>query len=404
MGIILMDRLVIVGGSFGGLEVLKHLHNRESLEIMLIDQNPYHYLQPEVYGYVAGSFKINDVIIDLYTLCASYGKNIHFVQLEIEDIDFDNNALIYNKIGRIEYDYLVIATGSRTFFPQSVVGLGDVYTGGIKSIANAMIFKQKFEQNMYKIIQSEGVCSVASHFNVVVGGAGLSGIETAAEMVWYAKSMYRDFGYLCSGVNVILISSSDTVLKGSHPYLIKKSTQRLLDLGVKIIYNERIVNVTPESITLSSGKTLDMDFLIWTGGIVGSALVQKLDIDKNERHFIKVDEYCRVKENVFAIGDAAILKDPISKQKIPPTSQAAELSGRYVAKNIARLLDGKDMKIEPLKMSGMFVALGGKYGAGVIFDKLFFSGYIAYLLKQAIFKMYKFPLISRCKRGYKKSL
>lgn len=396
-------RVVIIGGSYAGLRALENLYKRSDLEITLIDQNPFHYLQPEVYGYVAGSFKISDIIIDLYTLCASYGPNVSFCQKEVTAIDFDAR-IVQACDTQMSYDYLILATGARTWFPESVKGLGDVFTGGIKSVPNALVFKQHFEKNMYKMIESEGLCGINQHFDIVIGGAGLSGVETAAEMAWYAKSLYRDFGYLCEGVNVVLIASGPNVLDRADPYLIDVSTKRLESLGVKILYNRRAVQVTPSAVKLDDGMTLPMDFLIWTGGIIGSPLVRGLDIPKTDRHFIKTDEFFRLHDRpeVFAIGDAAVLNDPVTGKPMPPTSQMAERTAEYVARTIGRLLEGKPLKKEPLKMQGMFVALGGRYGAGVLMDKIHVKGYAAHLFKQAIFKAYKWPLLARCQRGYRR--
>lgn len=390
-------KIVIVGGSYGGIRAMQYLYKRDDIELILIDQNPFHYLQPEAYGYVANTLNISDVIVDLYTLCASY--NVRFVQQEIADINFNTKKVLSSSM-EVDYDYLIIATGARTWFPDGVKNIGEFYTGGIKSIPNALIFKQNFEQNMFKIIQSEGECRLDCRFSIVIGGAGLSGVETAAEMAWYAKKLFSNFGFLCSGVDVVLIASGESILDNVDKYLVDVSTKRLKELGVRVLYNKKIIEVKKDSVVLDSGEILPKDFLIWTGGIIGSPLARKLDIKKNARHFLEVDEYFRLsgKNDAFGIGDAVILKDPLSKKPLPPTSQMAEQSAQYVAKNIINLLENRDLNLKSLKMKGMFVALGGNYGAGVIMGTIRIKGYIAHLIKQAIFKFYKMPLIKRCKK------
>lgn len=395
-------KVVIIGGGYGGIRALENLYKHPDLEIILIDQNPFHYLQPEVYGFVAGTFKISDIIIDLYTLSASYGSSVRFLQKTVVDVDFDAKKVVLID-GEQNYDYLIIATGARTWFPESVRGLGDVYTGGIKSVANALVFKQHFENNMYKMIENEGLCNIHHRFSVVVGGAGLSGVETAAEMAWYARELYSSYGFLCSGVDVILVASGNQVLDHADDYLVEASTKRLENLGVKVIYGRKITKVLPTSVELDNGESIHMDFLVWTGGIIASPLARTLNVPKNARHFIEADDFYRVRdmEDVFVIGDAAILRDPISQKPMPPTSQMAERTAEYVARTIIRKLENKKLVVEPLKMQGMFVALGGNYGAGVMMDKIRIKGFSAHLVKQAIFKVYKLPLIARCKRGVK---
>ena len=398
-----MKQIVIIGGGFAGIRFLENICKRTDVAITLIDQNPYHYLQPEVYGYVANSLQFSDVIIDLYTLCASFGSNVSFCQKEVTGIDTDRRQVIASD-RVIDYDYLVIATGSRTLFPDSVKGLGDVFAGGIKSIPNALVFKQHFERNMIKLIESEGSCQVGQHFDIVVGGAGLSGVETAAEMACYAKDLYRHFGYLCEGVRVTLACSGDHVLPGTDEVITDYATKRLESLGVNIRYNTRISEVAPDSVTYCNGHKQQMDFLVWTGGIIGSELIRKLDLPKTDKHFIQTDDFYRLPDcpEVFAIGDAAMLKNPITGTPKPPTSQMAERTGEYVARIICQLIDGHTPKKEPLKMQGLFVALGGHCGVGVIQKRFHLKGYPAHLFKQAIFKAYKWPLLIRCRRGYKR--
>lgn len=395
-------RVVIVGGSYGGIRALENLYKDPDVEIYLIEKNSFHYLQPEVYGYVAGTFNISDIIIDLYTLCASYGSNVKFLQQTVVNIEFDRKKVITVN-GEIDYDYLILATGARTWFPESVKGLGDVYRGGIKSVKNALIFKQHFENYLYKMIEIEGFCNPQHRFSVVVGGAGLSGVETAAEMAWYANELFKNYGFMCKNVDVILVASKNEILENSDPFLIEASTKRLEALGVKILYGKKIVSVTPTEVELDDKSKIHMDFLIWTGGIIGSELARTLELPKNSKHFIFTDKHYKLQDidDVFVIGDAAVLVDPITQAPMPPTSQMAERTAEYVARNILRKIRGESFKTEALKMQGMFVALGGSYGAGVMMDKMRVKGYKAHILKQLIFKAYKLPLIARCKKGAK---
>jgi NADH dehydrogenase len=398
-----MKQVVVIGGGFAGIRFLENLCKRSDVAITLIDQNPYHSLQPEVYGYVANSLQFSDILIDLHTLCASFGPNVSFHQAEVSGIDTDARRVIAGDQS-IDYDYLVIAPGSRTFFPPSVKGLGDVFTGGIKSIPNALVFKQHFERNMIKMIESEGSCQLGQNFDIVIGGAGLSGVETAAEMAWYAKNLYRHFGYLCEGVQVTLACSGDRILPGTDDVITDYATKRLEKLGVNIRYNTRIGEVAPDSVTYCNGHKQHMDFLVWTGGIVGSPLIRELDLPKNSKHFLQTDDFYRIPElpEIFAIGDAVELKNPLTGTPKPPTSQMAERTGEYVARIICQTIDGYTPKKEALGMQGLFVALGGNCGVGVIQKRFHLKGLSAHLFKQGIFKAYKWPLQMRCRRGYRR--
>jgi NADH dehydrogenase len=394
-------RVVIVGGGYAGLKVVENLWRCDAVEIILIDQNSYHYLQTDVYDYIANKTNLSDIAVDLYTWAASYLGRVTFLQEEVIRIDFANKNLTTSH-SRQRYDYLVIATGSRTLLPDSIEGLSHFFHG-VKSLPNALRFKQRFEECMFKKIETEGRCSLDSNFNIVVGGGGLSGVEIAAEMAAYSKRFFQSKGYLCGGVRVILICSSDSLLKGNNLFLQQQARLRLEALGVEIIWGRRVMHVLAEEAQLDDGSTIRMNFLIWTGGITTPTLIKNLTVEKNKKGQIRVDPFFRLLDfqDVFCIGDSAEMFDPVAGNMLPPTAQAAEMSGKYVAKNILRLAYGKLPEKEAIAMKGMLTALGGGFGAGVLFDTFRFKGRWAFYIKKMVEKSYLLPLMLRCRRGYK---
>lgn len=395
-------RVVIIGGGYAGLKVVRRLCCSEAkLDIVLIDQNSYHYLQTDVYDFIANRTNFSDIAVDLYTLSASFKGRVTFLQEEVLRVDFENKNITTHH-SRQRYDYLVIATGSRTLMPASIEGLAEHFHG-VKSLPNSLRFKQRFEECMYKKIETEGKCSLDSNFNIIVGGGGLSGIEVAAEMVAYSKAFYKNTGYLCGGVKVTVINSSDSLLKGNDPFLQETARRRLEALGVEIVWGRRVNKVTSGTVLLDDGTELKMNFLIWTGGITTPALIKNINAEKNRKGQLVTDEYYRLvgHEDVFCIGDSAQMQDPKSGELLPPTAQAAEMSGVYVAKNLLRLVRGNTPEKEQIAMKGMFVALGGRYGAGVVLNMFRFKGRIAFWFKKLIEKSYFFPLMRRCREGYR---
>ena len=230
-------KLIIIGAGYAGLKALRGLAHSSDIDIILIDQNSYHYLQTDVYDFIANKTNLSDIAVDLYTFTASFKGRVTFLQEEVIRIDFDNKNITTNH-SRQHYDYLIIATGSRTLLPGSIEGLAH-YFHGVKSLPNALRFKQRFEECMYKKIETEGKCSLDSNFNIIIGGGGLSGVEIAAEMVAYSKAFYKNTGYLCGGVKVVLINSSDVLLKGNDPFLQATAKKRFEALGIEVIWERR---------------------------------------------------------------------------------------------------------------------------------------------------------------------
>jgi len=389
-----INKIIIIGGGYGGLKAVEALAEFPNNQITLIDKNAYHFMQTDVYELIANEKDFAKVCVDLYTYCSGFDENVSFYKQEVLDIDFVNKKVITD-IQRFSYDYVIIAVGARTKFVDSIEGLKE-YAHGVKALHRAMYFKQKFEMSLFKKVQESGV--TCKPLSIVVAGAGLSGVEIAAQMASYAKEFYCENNFLCRKLDIILVSSSKQILKGSDPYLAEKSQKRLLDLDIIIKSQTRVVAVTKESVTLSNGEVISMDFMIFTGGIEPSGLIYKLNLPKNERAFLKVNSFLQVEgcRDVFAIGDCTTLYN--NEKPIAPTADIAEQMGELCSKNIMHLVSNEEMQRDIIQSRGVFIALGRRYAVGKM-KAFYFSGYIAYIIKKLIEKSYFIKLDRRSKKG-----
>jgi len=388
--------IVIIGAGYGGLRAVEKLINNQNINITLIDSNPYHYMQTEVYGYIAGKYDICDITIDIKNWCTGFSKDINFVNEEAIDINTkDQEVVTVNQT--IKYDELIIATGATTNFPTFIDGLEE-NTYGVKVLDRAYELKSKFEKIIYKKIRHSG----NTEFNVVIGGAGLSGVEIAAEMAYMSKKITKSSGKKYSDISITLIEAYDSILNGMDQYIIKHTVKRLNSLGIKVMTKSFISTVEKEKIILENGSEINYDFMIFTGGIKATGLNDTLDVDKNQLNQFIVDKYLNINgyQNIYAIGDCAQILD-IDGNFLPPTSQIAEQCAQNVAKNIILKMNNKDLEVYSGHIDGMFVALGGHYAVGNILDKFKVKGYLAYLVKKLITKMYHYGLIFRLNNGYK---
>ena len=375
----------------------ERLAGNSHVSITLIDKNPYHYMQAEVYDFIANKVDMSHIMIDLPSLCKSFGL-VEFVCEEVAAIDTLTQT-ISTSTQNIRYDYLIIATGSRTYFPDFIKGLRE-HTHGVKSIPAALDFKQQFERSLLNRIEAQTRGCDVEPFNIVIGGAGLSGVEIAAEMAAYANRFYQNGNFGCRGVDVYLIDAYETILFGMDPFLIESAYERLVKLGVHVWHNNRISEVRANQILLDNGKTLDFEFMIFTGGIAASTLTQYLGFDTNTKGHLVVDQNLNIPshENIYAIGDITQALDENGKF-IPPTAQLAERGAEHVAQNILYSLHGKQKRPFKFKNQGVMIALGGEYGAGLLPGGIKVKGYLAYLIKKAIFWMYTSPLRRRSTIG-----
>ncbi|MGE4418599.1 MAG: NAD(P)/FAD-dependent oxidoreductase [Sulfurimonas sp.] len=390
-------KVVVIGGGYGGLRAIEFLAKHEDIDVTLIDKHPYHYLQTEAYGYIAGRFDLHDVVIDLQDWCNGFEKKINFVYDNALCIDFESQHVEVCS-GKITYDYLIIATGAKTNFFSFIEGLRE-HSFGVKNLNRAHNFRVEFENLIYKKLQNE---DASQDINLTIGGAGLSGVEVAAEMANVVSVYKKTLGNRVEGIKIHLIDASKTILPGMSDFLVKSTHKRLESLGVNILTDAFIQKMDDKTIYFKNGDTLQYHFMIFTGGIKASELNESVDTQKNRISQFIPDEMLNIgaKENVFAIGDCVEIRD--AKQNIlPPTAQTAERSAEYVAESIRKKIDKKNIKPFDAKVLGVFIALGGNWASGELFGVIKVKGYSAYLLKKAITYAYYLGLRLRINTGYK---
>ncbi|WP_457560994.1 NAD(P)/FAD-dependent oxidoreductase [Caminibacter sp.] len=368
-------KIVVIGGGYGGLRFIETLNG--DFDVTLIDKNIFHYMQIESYNYVTGRVTTADIICSLQNLCDYYG-----VKFICDEAIAVGDKSVKCKKGEYYFDYLIIAVGAKDFMPENL----EKYSYKIKDINSAFLYKKEVLQNLFEYVIKNKVSTL------VIGGARQSGVELAGELasVFYE---HKKEGVINSDFNIVLVEAKNEVLPEMDKFFRENAKKRLEKLGVKLILGELIEGINEREIIIKD-KNIAYDLFIFLGGIAPNDFINSLPFEK-ERGFLKVDEFLRVKENIFAIGDAAIIKDKNGKI-LPPTAQIAEQSGEYVAK----YLMGKRDKFNG-KIIGMFCSVGSKWAVGKI-GKIYMKGYFAYLIKKAITKMYAFGIKIKANSGYKR--
>lgn len=390
--------IVILGGSYAGVSAMLVLQKNTQLSITLIDQHPYHFLQTQGYELISGDISFEETIVSLPALCANY-KNVVFKHKTVMSVDEKRKKVILNN-GEIEsYDTLVLALGSVT---KRFVCDANVYnySSGAKSLRGALTLNQFFQKELYKRLESDK--KAKESFNIVVGGAGLSGVEIAASMQYFFNRYYKSNALSCASLHIHLIASRRTVLNGMHHSIVDLATKRLKKLRVKIHTNNRIKTINEHEVVLTDGTLIAFDFMILAGGTRTAPCLDTLVLEKNNKGQFVTDMYLRAnkRDDIFIAGDVASLCDK-NGNPLPPTAQSAIQSGRVAAYNILRIEKNQKPKSANIKIKGLAIALGGKY-AIIEFGLFHIDGYLAYLVKKLIERLYKWPLWWLSYIGYKK--
>lgn len=395
-----MTKVLVIGGGYAGVQAIRDLLTNPDIEITLLDKHSYHYLQPEVYDYVANKSDTSEITIDLITMFAGYGDRVKIFAERVDYVDFENKNITTEHDNQFDFDYLLIAVGGKTFYPPQLPGAENCED--IKRLHKALEFKQKFEKELFWKIYNE--VKDSKEMNIVIIGGGLSGVEIAAEMAHYSQRFFEEGLFACDHMKISLLEGSPTLLPGMSEYIVEKATNRLKELKVEVITGQFVSNIGEKEVAMADGRVIPFSFCIFTGGFEASNLTKRIEAEKNKRNQFICDDYCRLKghENVFAAGDCMEARD--SKGNFLPANVRVSMgTATYAAKNILKSIQKKPLEKYNVKVPGVMVALGGPYAVGEVYMGGFtarLSGLLAYYMKHFIFWMYRYPLIKLSKKGY----
>ncbi len=373
-------RVVIIGGGFAGIKLARSLDTK-LYQVILVDKNNYHQFPPLIYQIATAGLNPSSISFPIRKLFEKK-KDLHFRMAEFRTIIPEDN-IIQTSIGKIDYDYLIFANGSKTNY----FGNQNIQEAAIpmKTVSDAMGLRNSLLASFERAVTCSTQEERDALLNIVVVGGGPSGVEIAgaiAEMKHYILPHdYPDMD--TSIVKISLIQGSDRLLQAMSEKASTKSQKFLEKMGVKIRLNTLVTDYINDKVILNDGTSIPTRNLIWVGGVTAE-LVQGLPKDCIGRGGrIITDEFCRVKgqNNIFAIGDIALMQggDPQYPQGHPQMAQPAIQQGALLANNLNKLAKGKDIKPFRYRDLGSMATIG-KNKAVADLGKLKFAGFFAWLL------------------------
>jgi NADH dehydrogenase len=373
-----LKRLVVIGGGFAGLELVKKLKNKK-IQLVLIDKNNFHQFQPLLYQVATSGLEPDSIAFPLRKQFAGY-KNVSFRLTEVLQIKPEENT-IYTTKGLITYDYLVLATGTATNF----FGLKSVQKNslGLKDIRDSLNIRHMMLQNLEQATITCNEQEKKALTNFVIVGGGPAGIEMAGALAEFCKYIIpKDYPEFSSSImKIYLIEASNKILGVMSNKASSQSLKYLKKLDVNVLLNEVVIDYDGNLVKTKSGKEIQAKNLIWTAGVKGQYPegIDKKHIVGGNR--IKTDTHLKVEgyDNIFAIGDVAGVITEQNPKGYPQVAQPAIQQGKYLAENFLKIINNKPIK--PFKyIDKGSLATVGKRRAVADLGKLKFSGYFAWLL------------------------
>lgn len=382
--------ILILGAGYGGIMTAVNLQKQlgvDDANITLVNKHTYHYQTTWLHENAAGTLHHDKTRIPIKDVINP--SKVKFVQDTVKEIH-TNEKRVTTENGELTYDYLVIALGfeSETF---GIKGLKE-YAYSIRSINAAREIREHIEYqfSMYNNDQRDELLTI------VVGGAGFTGIEFVGELANRVPELCEEFDIDRSKVRIVNVEAAPTALPGFDPELVEYAMEQLERKGVEFRIGTAIKECTPEGIIVEQDDNVEeikAATVVWAAGVRGNPLMEQAGIE-TMRGRVKVEPDLRAPgfNDLFIVGDCALIINEAINRPYPPTAQIAIQEAEVCAKNLATLIKGgNELESFTPEIRGTVCSLGEGDAIGVIGDKKVI-GKTASFMKKVIDNRYLYKL------------
>ncbi|WP_104202058.1 NAD(P)/FAD-dependent oxidoreductase [Billgrantia saliphila] len=400
------QRIVVVGGGAGGLELVtrlgRRLGRRGRAEVTLIDRNPTHIWKPLLHEVATGA--LDSGLDEISYQGHARDNGYRFQRGTLEALDREGRQLrlapVIDEHGdevlparSIDYDLLVLSLGSVS---------NDFGTPGVAEhchFLDSPAQAEAFRRDMLNTFLRYSDAERRSHPRLTVGivGAGATGVELAAEL-YDASRMLHSYGFtdMDSGqLEVHLIEAAPDVLP-ALPERIRTAVRKELErLGVQVHTGTRVVCVDREGIMTADERRIDTDLNVWAAGIKAPDVLAKLGLtlDRNQRIRVEPNLQSVDDPHIFAFGDCASCPQP-DGNPVPPRAQAAHQQAQRLYRNLRARLDGGELKPFRYRDRGSLISLAhfeaiGSLMRGASARSLFVEGQLAKFFYASLYRMHQ---------------
>ncbi|SEV86119.1 NAD(P)/FAD-dependent oxidoreductase [Natrinema salifodinae] len=335
------ENVVVLGAGYAGTGAITTLQSElgGNARLTWIADVDYHLVLHEAHRVIRDPSVRSDITFPVDEVAA---PSTRFIQDEVTGLDVDEQVVELADGDDVEYDYVLVALGSQTAF-YGIPGLKE-HSLTLKSLDDALEIHEAVKEASQEATRGEPA-------QIVIGGAGLSGIQTAGEIAEF-RDEHR------APVEIHLVEALEEIFPGNDPEIQQALRDLLEEAGVHIHTDDPITEATDEQIEFDEGEPLEYDILVWTGGITGRDALNGADLENEHNRLTTEANFQTSNERVFAIGDSAVIDQ--GDQPAPPTAQAAWQAADVVGENIARAIENRPLKTWEHEDKGTVISVGEK--------------------------------------------
>lgn len=385
-------KIVIVGNGFGGVYTLLNLHkyfkDKKNLEVVLIGDKNHFLFTPLLHEVATGGVHVSNVTEPIRKIFGCCITKFHLGKVEMVNTNqkYLEVAIEKENLGlRVDYDYLVLAHGSKTNY-YDIPG-ADKYTLSLKTLNNAIAIKNHCIEMLEKASEEHDEEKRKKMLHFIVVGGGATGVELVAEITEFVRDTFAYYysRRIMRDVKITLVHGGDELLPQFKHKLRKKAEKILINLGINVMLNKKVTEVKMGELIFSDNTNLIGENIFWMAGITPNEMHFDIEPARLKDGRIITDHYLRMQghEDIFVIGDAGAFE--ISENIFAPQlAQIAVRQAKQVAKNIIYLTHGQKIKEYKYRNLGSLISIGKWSAVGEI-GGISFSGRLAWFMWRMVY-------------------
>ncbi len=334
---------IVIGGGYAGINALKAIRktfkseaSKRTLRLILIDKNPYHIRKVLLFKPAARN---EDITVPLTRL---FSEGVEFIQATVTKIESEERRVLYQDTegneNSLNYDRLVLAIGSVVRQPEPAQG-----GMALASLDAAQRIREVWRANLKKAVKETNAKERQRLMTIAVAGAGISGIETSAELAHFVREDAQKWGLDQGAVKINLFNMNKRLFPDGPAKVGHKLERSLEACGVTVLHRSKVLQENEGMLTLSSGETMSVGLCVWTLGLLPNPMLRSIGIPVTSVGYVIVDESYRVQgaQGVYSIGDCARIVDPTSGRADGKTCKEATAQAARLAKILSADLAGR---------------------------------------------------------------